>query len=307
MLSRVPLNALRAFAEVAQHLSFTRAAEALHVTQSAVSQQVAQLEQRLGKRLLERSGRTLRLTDNGEDLAAACQRSFALLESALRRVARAGDAASLRFKLPPTFAMRWLMPRLPRFQVLHPHVELHLSTSVQPVDFAAEDVDISMQRAQQLDPEVHAIPVMDERGILVCSPKLWGARPADVSRLEGMTVLHSANRRDDWANWLAQAGRPELRAGNLLEFEFSLMVYQAALEGLGIAIAQPEFVQEDLASGRLVAPFPHEVRTGSRYYLTCPASRRHGGAVAAFLSWMGDEIQLAGGASVKPRPSVDRT
>jgi LysR family glycine cleavage system transcriptional activator len=293
MLPNVPLNALRAFAEVAQLLSFTRAAEALHVTQSAVSQQVAQLEQRLGKRLIERSGRTLRLTESGEMLAAACQRGFGVIDSALRRVARAGDASSLRFKLPPTFAMRWLMPRLPSFQVLHPGCELHVSTSVQTVDFEAEDVDIALQRAVHPEPAVHAIPVIEERGILVCSPTLWRGRQPDLGELEGMTVLHSANRRSDWAQWLAAVGRPDLKAGNLLEFEFSLMVYQAAMEGLGVAIAQPEFVETELASGRLVAPVAQAVPTGKRYFLTCQSSRRHVPAIASFFSWAAAEVRAS--------------
>src|SRR5215471_18911145 len=115
VLHQIPLASLRAFHQVAEQLSFTRAAQALHVTQSAVSQQVAQLEQRLGKRLVERNARSVRLTEHGEALAAACQRSFAVLESALQRIAGNADANALNFKVPPTFAMKWLMPRLPRF------------------------------------------------------------------------------------------------------------------------------------------------------------------------------------------------
>lgn len=122
MPSHTPFTALRAFGQVAEHLSFTRAAQALHVTQSAVSQQVARLEQRLGKRLVERTGRRLRLTAHGEALAAACQQSFALLDSAVRRIAGDSGANGVYFKVPPTFAMKWLMPRLPRFQVQHPHI-----------------------------------------------------------------------------------------------------------------------------------------------------------------------------------------
>jgi LysR family glycine cleavage system transcriptional activator len=181
LMQQLPLTALRAFHQVAEQLSFTLAAQALHVTQSAVSQQVSQLEQRLGKRLVERSARSVRLTENGEALAAACQRSFAVLESALQRIAGGSDANALNFKVPPTFAMKWLMPRLPRFQVRHPQIELHVSTSLQPADFEAENVDISMQRAVEPDPNRHAIPVLEERGLLVCSPKLWSARSGRLS------------------------------------------------------------------------------------------------------------------------------
>lgn len=290
MLNNIPLTALRAFGEVARHLSFTLAAEALHVTQSAVSQQVSQLEQRLGKRLVERSGRTLRLTPHGELLAATCHRSFGALDATLGQLARSGKVTSLRFKLPPTFAMRWLMPRLPRFQVLHPDHELHVSTSVQLVDFEAEDVDLSMQRAQHIDASLHAVPVIVERGLPVCAPKLWENRSSEIAELEGMTILHSANRRDDWPQWLAAAGSPQLEIGNSLEFEFSLMAYQAALEGLGVAIAQPEYVADDLASGRLIAPFEKVLVTGKSYFMTCPAFRRHTPAIAAFLKWMQSEL-----------------
>jgi LysR family glycine cleavage system transcriptional activator len=290
LLHHVPLTSLRAFQQVAEQLSFTRAAQALHVTQSAVSQQVAQLEQRLGKRLVERSGRSVRLTEHGEVLAAACQRGFSVLESALQRIAAGHDANVLTFKVPPTFAMKWLMPRLPRFQVRHPQIELRVSTSLQPADFEAENIDISMQRAVEPDSNVHAIAVLEERGLLVCAPKLWGNRTAKLSALEGMTFLESVNRRDDWTSWLDQAGAAKMRPANRLEFGFSLLVYQAAIEGLGVAIAQPEFVQDEIASGRLTAPFRKEFSTGKRYFLVCPLSRRHAPAVARFLSWVESEL-----------------
>jgi DNA-binding transcriptional LysR family regulator len=292
MLGRIPLAALRAFDKVAEQLSFTKAAQALHVTQSAVSQQVGQLEQRLGKRLLERSGRMLRLTPDGEALAAACQRSFALLDSTLQRIARGSDVNSVRFKVPPTFAMKWLMPRLPRFQVRHPQIELHMSTSVQPPDFDADNIDISMQRAAEPDPAFHALPVLEERGLVVCSPKLWGRKAAKLSELDGMTMLHSVNRRDDWTLWLEQAGATAVEPANHLEFGFSLLVIQAAVEGLGVAVAQPEFVQDELASGRLVTPFPQVMSTGRRYFLVCPEARRHTPAVARFFSWAQAEVSV---------------
>lgn len=285
-MSILPLTALRAFEKVAEHLSFTRAAEALHVTQSAVSQQVAQLEQRVGKRLVERSGRSLRLTPHGELLATACQRSFTALERVLQRISRGGDGQALHFKLPPTFAMKWLMPRLPGFQVLHPQLELHISTSVHPVDFESEDVDIGMQRAAQPDPGLHAISVMEECGILVCSPRLWGERGARLAELASMTLLHSANRPDDWPLWLELVGAPALKPANQIEFSFSLLMYQAAIEGLGVCIAQPEFVEEDLSSGRLVAPFHQLVSTGRQHFLVCPARLRQDQAIARFFAWV---------------------
>ncbi|MGT2509200.1 LysR substrate-binding domain-containing protein [Cupriavidus basilensis] len=281
----LPLTALRAFEKVAEHLNFTRAGEALHVSQSAVSQQVSLLEERVGKRLVERSGRTLRLTPHGELLAAACQRSFTALERALQQISR-GDSQSLQFKVPPTFAMKWLMPRLPEFQVLHPEIELHISTSVHPVDFESEDVDIGMLRAEAPDTGLHAFPVMSETGILVCSPRLWGKRKPRLAELESMTLLHSVNRPDDWGLWLQLMGRPNLRLANQIEFSFSLLMYQAAIEGLGICIAQPEFVEDDLATGRLIAPFSEIVETGRKHFLVCPARRRHEPAIARFFSWV---------------------
>jgi LysR family glycine cleavage system transcriptional activator len=292
MLSQIPFTALRAFDQVAEHLSFTRAAQALHVTQSAVSQQVAQLEERIGKRLVERSGRTLRLTAHGQTLAAACQQSFGLLEAVVRRIAGGSDAKSVYIKVPPTFAMKWLMPRLTRFQVQHSQIELHVTTSIQPTDFDTENVDVSMQRGVDPPRELHAIPVLEERGMVVCSPKLWGKRRAELSALQGMTQLISVNRRDDWPLWLNQAGGGELRAERRLEFGFGLLAYQAAIEGLGVAIAQPEFVEEELRTGRLIAPFRNVISTGNTYFIVCPASRRRAPAVARFLSWVEAELRL---------------
>lgn len=286
MSNILPLTSLRAFDKVAEHLSFTLAADALHVTQSAVSQQVAQLEARVGKLLVERSGRKLRLTRHGEMLAVSCQRSFILLERALERVSRGSKHEGLELKLPPTFAMKWLMPRLPDFQVLHPQLELHLNTSVHPVDFEIEDIDIGFQRAVAADPELHAIQVMEERGILVCSPRLWGNRKAQLPELETMTFLYSSNRIDDWPVWLAQMGAPQMQPVNQLEFSFSLLMYQAAIEGLGVAIAQPELVEDDIKTGRLIAPFPQVVATGKQYFLVCQPAQRHVPGVAQFLSWI---------------------
>jgi LysR family glycine cleavage system transcriptional activator len=289
MAIRVSPTALRVFEAVARHLSFTRAADELFVTQSAVSQQVAQLEARLGKKLLERRGRSLRLTADGEVLSDACRRGFALLDAAVERVAAGDDAHRLRFKVPPTFAMKWLMPRLPRFQVLHPQVEINLSTSIQPADFDTENVDISVLRAAEPDPRFHYVAVLEERMMLVCAPKLWGRRRRSLQALEGMTVLHTANRRDDWENWLRQAGATGIQPGNQLEFEFSLLVYQAAVEGLGVAVAQPELVTDEIAAGRLIAPFAHVFPTGRRYFLISPDSRRHAPATAQFLRWVANE------------------
>lgn len=285
-MSNLPLTGLRAFEKVAEHLSFTQAAAALHVTQSAVSQQVAQLEARVGKQLVERNGRTLRLTSQGEVLAAACARSFATLERTLQQVSRSGDGQALQFKLPPTFAMKWLMPRLPSFQVLHPQMELRINTHIQPVDFTSEDVDIGMQRAAMPDPDMHAIPVMDERGILVCSPRLWANRPAQRDALRSMTLLCSANRPDDWMLWLRLVEDPDLKPVNQIQFSFSLLAYQAAIEGLGFAIAQPEFVEDDIAAGRLITPFGQVVTTSRKHFLVCPARLRHQPAIAAFFSWI---------------------
>ena len=219
-------------------------------------------------------------------LAVACQRSFGALERTLQRVSRGGDSQALQFKLPPTFAMKWLMPRLPGFQVLHPQLELRINTSVQPVDFESEDVDVGMQRASEPDPGLFGISVMEECGILVCSPRLWGKRKAEVPALQSMTLLQSANRPDDWPLWLRLVGAPDLKPANQIEFSFSLLMYQAAIEGLGVGIAQPEFVQEDLASGRLVAPFEQVVSTGRKHFLVCPAKSRHDPAVARFFSWV---------------------
>lgn len=284
-MNQLPLTALRAFEKVAEHLSFTRAAESLYVSQSAVSQQIAQLEERTGKRLVERSGRGLKLTPHGEILATACQHSFGALERALKRVSR-GGGRSLHVRLPPTIAMKWLVPKLMGFQLQHPDLELQISTSVQPVDFDIEDVDIGMQRAEQADPRLHASAIMEERGILVCAPVLWAGREGHLSELASIPLLRSANRLDDWSLWITGMNAPELTPAKHVDFSFSLLMYQAALEGLGMCIAQPEFVEADLAEGRLVAPFPQVISTGRKQFLVCPARLRHDPTVASFFSWV---------------------
>ncbi len=285
LMNPLPLTALRAFEKVAEHLSFTRAAQALYVSQSAVSQQIAQLEERTGKRLVERSGRGLKLTPHGEVLATACQNSFGALERALKRVSR-GGGRSLHVRLPPTIAMKWLVPKLMGFQLQHPDLELQISTSVQPVDFDIEDVDIGMQRAVQADPLLHASAVMEERGFLVCALFLWAGREPHLSELTSLTLLRSANRLDDWSLWVKGMDVAHLSPARHVDFSFSLLMYQAALEGLGMCIAQPEFVEDDLATGRLIAPFPEIISTGRKQFLVCPARLRHDPAVASFFAWV---------------------
>ena len=218
-MNHLPLTSLRAFEKVAEHLSFTRAAEALHVSQSAVSQQIAQLEERTGKRLVERSGRGLKLTTHGEILATACQHSFGALERALKRVSR-GGRRTLHVRLPPTIAMKWLVPKLMGFQLQHPDLELQISTSVQPVDFEIEDVDIGMQRAVQPDAGLQASVIMEEKGILVCSPALWAGRKKRLSELTSMTLLRSVNRLDDWPLWLKGMNAPEFTPASHIDLAF---------------------------------------------------------------------------------------
>ncbi len=298
---RVSPQSLRVFEAVGRRLSFTRAAEELLVTQSAVSQQVSQLEARLGRRLIERRGRALFLTADGEALQAACQRGFALIDSAVQRIAAGDGADRLRLKVPPTFAMKWLMPRLPRFQVLRPQLELGLSTSVQPADFETENIDISVLRAANPDPALHSVPVLVERMQLVCSPRLWDRRRSRLAALDGLTMLHTVNRRDDWDSWLRQAGGEDIRRGAQLEFDVSLLVYQAAVEGLGVAVVQPELVEDELATGRLIAPFDMIYPTGRTYYLVCPQSRLRVPVVAHFLQWIASTAVAAPGHAIALR------
>ena len=284
---QLPLNALRAFEVSARHLSFTRAAIELSVTQAAVSQQVKNLEERLGVPLFRRLPRGLALTDEGQALLPVLADSFERIGAVLAQFQEGRFREVLTVAAVGTFAVGWLIPRLEAFRQDHPFVDLRLFTNNNRVDIAGEGLDFAIRFGDGAWHGTEAEPLQASPLSAVCTPAVAARlqRPADLSR---ETLLRSY-RADEWPRWFAAAGVscPLLRGP---VFDSSLTMAEAALQGSGVALLPASMFSGDLRAGRLVQPFDVEVATG-RYWLTRLKSRRLTPAMKGFRGWLLDTLE----------------
>jgi len=289
-----PLNPLRAFECAARLQSFTLAAREMNVSQGAISRHVALLEQHFGIRLFERRHREVALTREAFDYAAELRAAFDLIEAASLRFRGGGARRSLRLVLFPTLAIRWLIPRLGSFHDRHPEIDVQITTSTSGLRFDRdEEGDMTVRFAEPSLRNVRYDPLIPVKLTPVCSPSILQGplplrTPADLLRHE---LLHSLNRLGDWPLWLDRAGVTTDTAERGLKFGNSALAYQAAANGVGIAMAQVEFVADDLASGRLVAPFPLRVATNEVYCLASRVSEASLPNIRRFREWLLGELQ----------------
>lgn len=280
--AQLPLNALRAFEAAARHLSFTRAAIELCVTQGAVSHQVAGLERRLGMPLFRRLPRGLALTDEGAALVSVVADAFDRVGATLDLYEGGRFREVLTVGVVGTFAVGWLMGRLDDFTRAHPNVDLRLSTNNNRVDLAGERLDLAIRYGDGAWHGTRAWPIMDAPLAPLCAPAIAErlTQTEDLAR----EVLLRSYRADEWPRWFASAGSqcPALRGP---VFDTSTSMIAAAVAGHGVALAPVAMFSGDLASERLVKPFPQEVGIGS-YWLTGLLSRRDTHAMAAFRDWL---------------------
>jgi len=290
-----PLNAIRAFEAAARHLSITVAADELNVTPGAVSRQIRSLEETLGIQLLHRGHRQISLTSAGDDYYRAVTKAIDGLREATRRLTKRAKRKQLKVRAYTTFAMRWLIPRLSSFHAANPGIEVLLTASLDPVDFRKEDIDGAIRLGDGKWSGVNAYRLVDNVLLPVCSPGLLsaGSRIRKAADLSHQTLLHSIARPDDWRYWLEAAGVDrELDARGGMTYQSSAMAYAAAVEGQGFAIAQRFLVADDLASGKLVAPFRQTVDMGDyTYYLLTPADRKESASMATFRQWLLAQFQ----------------
>jgi len=282
-----PLNAVRAFEAVARRLSITIAATELHVTPGAVSRQIRTLEDALGIQLLVRGHRQITLTRAGEDYYRAVTKAMDGLREATVRLTRRTRRTQLKVRAYTTFAMRWLIPRLSSFHAANAGIEVLLTASLDEVDFRREDIDGAIRLGDGKWSGANAYRLAPNILLPVCSPVLAKQvrKPADLQR---QVLLHSIARPEDWGFWLASTGADKLvdaRSG--MTYQSSAMAYMAAVEGQGFAIAQRFLVEDDLTSGKLVAPFRQAVDMGDfTYYLLTPADRAESPSMATFRTWL---------------------
>ena len=279
----LPLNALRAFEASARHLSFTRAAIELRVTQAAVSHQVKGLEERLGALLFRRLPRGLALTDEGLALLPVLADSFERIGQMIDQFEGGRVREVLTVGAVGTFAVGWLLPRLAGFQESHPFIDLRLMTNNNRVDIAAEGLDFAIRFGDGAWHGTDAAPLFDAPMSALCTPAAAARlkRPEDLAH---ETLLRSY-RADDWPDWFAAAGAacPRIRGP---VFDSSWIMVEAALQGFGVALAPPMMFERELAEGRLVQPFATSVSTGL-YWLTWLKSKQISPAMAAFHAWLG--------------------
>lgn len=290
-----PLNALRAFEVAARAGNFTEAAKSLNVSQGAVSRHIAQLEAFLGLRLFVRGQRHVNLTPQGVEYARVIREAFDRIEFATRASLRDRQNRVVRIRLFPTVAMKWLVGRLSRFHALHPTINVQVTIATDLVDMDAEEIDFTIQIPAIPKPGIRYDTMFPIELIPVCSPAQLNGTAASQSPgdLLDRTLLHSMKRPHDWRMWFEAANVPPSRLREGLTFGNSSLAYQAAIDGLGIAMAHVELIQEDLASGRLVTVHPLVVRTSESYRLVGRETDSGRPEVAAFRDWLLVEVEAS--------------
>jgi len=285
-----PLNPLHVFAVAARVGNLTRASEVLGVSQSAVSRQVAVLEGYIGTLLFRRERHGITLTPQGEALQREIGPAFERIISVTERIRKGARSTPLHLRVYSTFAARWLLPRLHRFEAAHPGIGVRLSHIVAPVDFRREPLDMAIQLGDGRWSGLQARRLMPDILQPVCSPRLLESGPPlrVPEDLRRHRMLVSRYRRDDWKDWLEGIGRPDLLQDGL-EFTSSVLTYQAATEGLGVAIGQMRLMEQDLASGTLVPLFDTPVERPIAYYVVWPKDLPLDQRGRAFLAWVTEE------------------
>lgn len=299
-----PLNALRAFEAAARHRSFTRAAEELNVTQTAVSHQVRQLENRLGFRLFRRLNNALVLTEKGEAYLPVLEQAFSLIAEGTRALHGTARRRTLTVSTLPNFALRWLIPRLAEFRTRHPEIELRLVTSYRGNDLLREEIDVAI-RLKEDWPHLEDEPLFGSAMFPVCTPEYLRAHCLDeVSRLDAATLLQVSTSLDDWPMWAAEANwaSKDIEAGP--QFDSYALAVEAALCGMGVAMGRSPFVDDDLRAGRLVAPFMLRVSRDAHWHVTWLRGRLTRDA-GLFRDWLLDRVARdAQSAPVPPDEKV---
>lgn len=287
-----PLDALRVFAAAARHLSFTRAAEELFVTQSAVSKQVIALESALATRLFERRTRALVLTAAGERLHRAAELAFAEIRAATTEL-RGGDEPTVTLATTQAFASFWLIPRLADFRRRHPGIDIRISADTRLVDLERGGFDAAVRYLQDRNAPATALRLFGDTVLPVASPALLKAagplsRPADLVRHVLLVYDDGEQRRPwlSWPAWLEMAGVADLRPAGSVAFNQYEPTLRAALDGQGVALATQALVADLLRDGKLVAPLPQRFSNPRAYYFLL--AERAGGnpAVEAFRAWL---------------------
>ncbi len=314
---RLPtLDLLKGFEAAARQLSFTRAAEELFLTQSALSRQMQTLEEQIGLALFERRHRELRLTDAGQILQATARNVLDELAQAVAKIRREQTALPLTVSTNQPFASVWLIPRLARFRARQPAVDVFISADNRIVDLDRERIDLAVRYCTEAMAPAGAVRLFGERLLPVCSPALAADRTRPLKQPEDLArhvLLHIDDERGrfpwlNWSVWLAANGIDEIASAGSLRFNHFDQVMQAALDGQGVALGRVPLIDSLLAQRRLVAPFPNRYATTRAYFIVRGTAAALRPEAQAFIDWLIEEAAAEGALDVsgEVRPARKR-
>lgn len=289
-----PLNSLRAFEAAARHQSISGAANELSVTHGAVSRHVAKLELHFGAKLFVRDHQRLTLTAKGEAYAKRLAIAFDQIQQAtIENFESPSGGGPLRIGIYPTFANLVLIPQLAKFRKRFPDIPFQIETSHAAQNPASQEIDVAVMLGTGDWPDLVCERLFDEELVPVGSPTLLCGRVIrDAHDLDQFVLLHAVPRLNDWEQWLKIAGIKSVDPHRGMRFEHSGLVYQAAVNGLGLAMAQTIHVRDDLEQGRLIAILGSPLKTERSYFLVYPPAKSKDPRVVAFSDWMKSEVAL---------------
>jgi DNA-binding transcriptional LysR family regulator len=287
------ITALMTFDAAARHQSFTRAADELALTESAVSRQVASLEASLGIKLFERVKKRVTLTQAGRAYSEHVKQSLERIErDTLEIMAHEGKGGIIELAVLPTFASQWLIPRLGSFKAQHPDVTVNMNARTRVFLFNDTPFDAAIHFGEPTWPGTQAHYLFTEEAVPVSTPALIKKnRNITPHALSALPLLHSATRPDDWRKWFSAAGIEDINAMKGPRFELHSMLISAACAGLGVALLPGFLVAEQVKSGALAIPLDRPLHSGKAYYLVCPEGRQSAKPLSFFREWL--ELEAA--------------
>ena len=287
-----PLNSLKAFEAAARHLSFTKAAEELFVTQAAISHQIKLLEDHLSIKLFMRRNRSLLLTEEGQSYFLDIKDIFVNLYDATERLLSRGAKGSVSIALTPSFAIQWLVPRLSDFSQHNPDIDVRIKAQDHDENSLTDDVDVAIYYGKGQWNGIHADKLHTEYLIPVCSPLLLSQNNGlrSLEDLANFTLLHDTSRTN-WKDYIKSVGLTNVNVNQGPIFSHSSMVLQAAIHGQGIALAHSVLAQPDIDSGRLVLPFSQALISERAYYLVCRDNQLDSPKIKIFRQWLMNKVK----------------
>ncbi|NVK14302.1 MAG: LysR family transcriptional regulator [Rhodobacteraceae bacterium] len=286
------ISSLRALEALDRLGSASAAADELALTQGAVSRQLQTLERQLGMELVQRDQKRLALTTEAQDYAAEIRQALNQIVQSTLRLQAAPLAGTLNLAILPAFGMRWLMPRLPEFARLHPDVTINMATRLEPFNFATEPFDAAIHFGNAEWPGTQSLLLKHEQLLPVCAPPLLDGRRIDIPKdILKLPLLHIQTRTTAWKDWFEQQGiEADVGLSGTIYDQFATITH-AALHGLGVALMPDYLVEQDLATGRLVALHPKPVETAGAYYLVWPERKSTAPALMKFRGWLAGKAQ----------------